>query len=168
MHRSDICIAGGGIIGLSLALELHRRGLSVTVLDRGQPLSEASTAAAGMLAASDPENPAPLRRLADLSLSLYPAFLERLQELSGVRVPFHTGKTLQSDLSASPDTALSRSAHAYSSAALSRRPALHLYRRAQPRSPQPCGSAFCRSSGHDHQPARQYGGTLRAIRQRRR
>jgi glycine oxidase len=104
MHHSDICIAGGGIIGLSLALELHRRGLRVTVLDRGQFLSEASTAAAGMLAASDPENPAPLRRLSDLSLSLYPAFLQRLHELSGIRVPFHTNQTLQSHRHTSADT----------------------------------------------------------------
>src|SRR5580698_3859853 len=74
MHHPDICIAGAGIIGLSLALELHHRGLRVTVLDRSQPLAEASTAAAGMLAAADPDNPPPLRPLADLSLSLSPAF----------------------------------------------------------------------------------------------
>ncbi|MEO8735041.1 MAG: FAD-dependent oxidoreductase [Edaphobacter sp.] len=104
MHRSDFCIAGGGIIGLSLALELHRRGFSVTVLDRGQPLAEASTAAAGMLAASDPDNPPSLRRLSDLSLSLYPAFLDRLHELSGIRVPFQTRTTLQAHLTASPNT----------------------------------------------------------------
>jgi glycine oxidase len=104
MHHSDICIAGGGIIGLSLALELHRRGLRVTVLDQGQFLSEASTAAAGMLAASDPENPAPLRKLSDLSLSLYPAFLHRLQELSGIYVPFHTSQTLQTHHNVSADT----------------------------------------------------------------
>jgi glycine oxidase len=104
MHRSDICIAGAGIIGLSLALELHHRGLSVTVLDQGQPLTEAGTAAAGMLAASDPDNPAPLRKLADLSLSLYPAFLDHLQELSGIAVPFQTSTTLQSHISSSSDT----------------------------------------------------------------
>jgi glycine oxidase len=95
MHRPDICIAGAGIIGLSLALELHHRGLRVTVLDRNHPLAEASTAAAGMLAAADPDNPSPLRPLADLSLSLYPAFLQRLHSLSGLRVPFHTHTTLQ-------------------------------------------------------------------------
>lgn len=104
MHRSDICIAGAGIIGLSLALELHHRGFSVTVLNQGQPLAEASTAAAGMLAAADPDNPAPLRKLSDLSLSLYPAYLERLHALSGVAVPFHTDRTLQSHISSPPDT----------------------------------------------------------------
>lgn len=109
MDRSDICIAGAGIIGLSLALELDRRGLSVTVLDRGQPLAEASTAAAGMLAASDPENPGALRPLSNLSLRLYPAFLDRLCSLSGVGVPFHTVATLQSHL-VTPPNALSSKA----------------------------------------------------------
>ena len=91
----DICIAGAGIIGLSLALELHHRGLHVTVLDQSAPLTEASTAAAGMLAAGDPHNPPQLRSLATLSLSLYPAFLDRLRALSGIRIPFQTHTTLQ-------------------------------------------------------------------------
>ena len=96
MHQPDICIAGAGIIGLSLALELHHRGVHVTVLDRSTPLTEASTAAAGMLAAQDPHNPKLLQPLANLSLSLYPAYLDRLHTLSGIRVPFQTNKTLQS------------------------------------------------------------------------
>ena len=96
MQRPDICIAGAGIIGLSLALELHHRGARVTILDRSTPLSEASTAAAGMLAARDPHNPPQLRPLSNLSLSLYPAFLDRLQSLSGHQVPFQTSITLQS------------------------------------------------------------------------
>ena len=91
----DICIAGAGIIGLSLALELTRRDLRVTVLDQSSPLSEASTAATGMLAANDPHNPPQLRSLSDLSLSLYPGFLDRLRILSGIRVPFQTHTTLQ-------------------------------------------------------------------------
>jgi glycine oxidase len=95
MHHPDICIAGAGILGLSLALELHHRGLHVIVLDRSNPLTEASTAAAGMLAAADPDNPPQLRPLSNLSVSLYPAFLDRLHALSGHRVPFHTHSTLQ-------------------------------------------------------------------------
>jgi glycine oxidase len=96
MHHPYICIAGSGIIGLSLALELHHRGLRVTVLDRNTPLAEASTAAAGMLAAADPDNPPALRPLADLSLSLYPAYLDRIHTLSNHRIPFQTHTTLQS------------------------------------------------------------------------
>jgi glycine oxidase len=95
MQHPDICVAGAGIIGLSLALELHRRGLHVTVLDRSTPLAEASTAAAGMLAIGDPHNPPALRSLADLSLALYPNFLDHLNILSGIRVPFQTNTTLQ-------------------------------------------------------------------------
>jgi glycine oxidase len=95
MHHPDVCIAGAGIIGLSLALELHSLGLRVTVLDRSAPLAEASTAAAGMLAAADTHNPPQLLPLANLSLSLYPIFLDRLYDLSGIRVPFQTQTTLQ-------------------------------------------------------------------------
>src|SRR5207302_11518807 len=57
--------------------------------------SDASDAAAAMLAAGDPHNPLQLRSLADLSLSLYPAFLDGLRDLSGIRVPFQTHATLQ-------------------------------------------------------------------------
>ena len=95
MHHSDFCISGAGIIGLSLALELNRRGATVTVLDQGDPLAEASTAAAGMLAANDPENPSQLHALSNLSNSLYPSYLSYLEALSGIPVPFQTSLTLQ-------------------------------------------------------------------------
>ena len=104
MRHPDICIAGAGIIGLSLALELHHRGVSVTVLDQATPLAEASTAAAGMLAARDPHNPPQLRPLAELSLSLYPAFLDHLHRLSAIRVPFQTLATLQAIPPSVPNT----------------------------------------------------------------
>jgi len=100
MIQPEICIAGAGIIGLSLALELQSRGARVTVLDRGEPLAEASSAAAGMLAAYDPENPPQLLPLSELSISLYPRFLDRLFDLSGLTVPFHTSTTLQAHPSA--------------------------------------------------------------------
>lgn len=95
MSQPDICIAGAGIIGLSLALELHTRGARVSVCDQGDPLAEASTAAAGMLATHDPENPRQLLELSKLSLALYPGYLDRLFQLSGLLVPFHTSTTVQ-------------------------------------------------------------------------
>jgi glycine oxidase len=91
----DYVIAGAGIIGLSLALELERRGASVVVLERDRALAHASTAAAGMLAADDPGNPLALHPLSRLSVSLYPAYLDRIAELSGTQVPFQTTTTLQ-------------------------------------------------------------------------
>ncbi len=97
MPHPDVCIAGAGVIGLSLALELNRRGARVTLIDRGPAISEASGAAAGMLAANDPHNPTLLQPLSDLSLSLYPAFLAQIANLSDVRVPFQTDLTLQAN-----------------------------------------------------------------------
>jgi|UPI00047DCF14 glycine oxidase len=95
MSSPDVCIAGAGIIGLSLALELQSRGARVVVLEQGLPLAEASTAAAGMLAARDPENPPELQSLSELSRALYPRFLDHLFRLSGTTVSFQTSTTLQ-------------------------------------------------------------------------
>ena len=49
---TDVAIVGGGVIGLSCAFELARRGQSVTVIEREQPGFGASTVAAGMLTPS--------------------------------------------------------------------------------------------------------------------
>jgi len=91
----DFLIAGAGIIGLSLALELEARGAQVTVLDAGLALQQTSTAAAGMLAVHDAQNPPALQPLAELSASLYPEFLDRIASLSGSHVPFQTFTTLE-------------------------------------------------------------------------
>ena len=92
---ADIVVVGGGLIGLTIALELHDRGAIVTVIERGHSLAEASTAAAGMLAADDPHNAPELWPLSQLSVQHYPNFLHRIEELSGITVPFQTESTLQ-------------------------------------------------------------------------
>ncbi len=46
---SDVIIIGGGIIGLTLAYRLSGEGVTVTVIERGEPGKEASWAGAGML-----------------------------------------------------------------------------------------------------------------------
>jgi glycine oxidase len=94
-RTSDIVVIGAGLIGLAIALELSDRGAQVTVVDRGQSLGGASTAAAGMLAADDPGNPPELQELSRLSAERYPAFLGRLEALSGIAVPFQTNTTVQ-------------------------------------------------------------------------
>lgn len=92
---SDIVIAGGGIIGLSVALELARNGFRVRVAERGRPMAEASWAAAGMLAAEDPENPEELAPLARYSRALYPQYLSLLEELASRPIPVRTRNAVQ-------------------------------------------------------------------------
>src|ERR1700734_3892384 len=94
-RTSDIVVIGAGLIGLAIALELTDRGANVPVIDRGESLAGASTAAAGMLAANDPGNPPELRELSRMSAERYPAFLARLEALSGIAVPFQTNATIQ-------------------------------------------------------------------------
>jgi glycine oxidase len=93
--RVDAAIAGGGIIGLSLGLELLRRGLTVAIIERGRLMGGASRAAAGMLAVHDLQNPPELLPLAVRSWELYPDYLAQVEELSGRRVPLRTRKALQ-------------------------------------------------------------------------
>ena len=94
-RTSDTVVIGAGLIGLAIALELNDRGAKVTVVDRRHALEGASTAAAGMLAADDPYNPAELRELSRLSARRYPVFLSRLEALSGIAVLFQTKSTVQ-------------------------------------------------------------------------
>ena len=103
MPNPDFVIAGAGIIGLSLALELHARGASVVVLEAGRALEQTSSAAAGMLAVEDHANPPALKPLALLSAQLYPAFLDRIADLAQTRVPFQTTSTLEA-ATENPDT----------------------------------------------------------------
>ena len=65
-------------------------------------MSEASWAAAGMLAGHDPENPAILQTLSELSLSLYPAYIARLESLSKQSIPLRTRFALQGSRSSEP------------------------------------------------------------------
>jgi glycine oxidase len=88
----DAIIIGGGIIGLSLAIALRKRGVSVLVVERGEPGREASYAAAGMIA--DLEAPVPLRALATASAKMYPEFVHELQDESGVNVDLRSQGTL--------------------------------------------------------------------------
>lgn len=80
MGVPHILIAGGGVIGLAIALELRSRqpACLVSVVDRPAMAGVASRAAAGMLAPySEFRCDSPLFRLCRASLEAYPAFLGR-------------------------------------------------------------------------------------------
>jgi glycine oxidase len=92
----DAVIAGAGLIGGAIALELARAGVRVAVFDQGEPGREASWAGAGILSPA-PENPAtiPLVPLGKASMALYPEFVARVEEISGQQVGFRAKGTLE-------------------------------------------------------------------------
>jgi glycine oxidase len=90
----DTIIIGGGIIGLSLALALRKRGATVLVVERGEPGREASHAAGGMLVDCSLETPAALQPLAIASARMYPEFAQELQFESGMHVDLRDHGTI--------------------------------------------------------------------------
>ncbi len=97
METAEVIVAGGGIIGLSTALELARHGFQVRVLEKGRAMSEASWAAAGMLSPHDPAHPPELAKLAELSIRLYPEYLSTVEKLSGRSVRLRTQAAISTD-----------------------------------------------------------------------
>lgn len=94
--NSDVLIIGGGIIGLAIARELHKKGVGkITILERGAVGMESSHAAAGMLAPH-----AETDRLDDFfffcheSSKLYPDFAAEIFEETGVDIELDREGTL--------------------------------------------------------------------------
>ena len=94
MKAWDAIVIGGGIIGLSLAISLRKQGLRILIVERGEPGRESSHAAAGMLAGSGLEIPAPLRALAEESARLYPEFVYGIEDESGTKVDLREHGTI--------------------------------------------------------------------------
>jgi glycine oxidase len=96
MKKFDAAIAGGGLIGGAIALELARAGLRVGVFDRQEPGKEASWAGAGIISPA-PEGPAmiPLVSLGKASLALYPEFVAMVEEIYGESVGYRPKGTLE-------------------------------------------------------------------------
>ncbi len=95
MKSFDVAIAGGGLIGAAIALELAQAGLRVGVFDRGEPGREASWASAGILSPA-PENlgAIPMVPLGKASMALYPEFVAAVEEISGQSTGFRPKGTV--------------------------------------------------------------------------
>jgi glycine oxidase len=96
MKKYDAAIAGGGVIGGAIALELARAGLRVAVFERQQPGQEASWASAGILSPA-PENPGmvALVPLGKASLALYPEYVAQVEGISGKSTGFRPKGTIE-------------------------------------------------------------------------
>jgi glycine oxidase len=90
----DVIIIGGGIIGLSLAIALRKRGATVLVVERGEPAREASHAAGGMLVDCPLETLQALQPLATASARMYPEFAHELELESGMKVDLRDQGTI--------------------------------------------------------------------------
>src|SRR5205807_3894412 len=103
MKKFDAAIAGGGVVGGAIALELARAGLRVAVFDRQKLGQEASWASAGIISPA-PENPGMIAtvELAKRSAALYPEFVAQVEEISGQRTGYRRKGTMEAIFRATP------------------------------------------------------------------
>ena len=86
----DVIVIGGGVIGLSIAWELARHGVSVQVLEQGLFGQEASWAGAGILPPGNPDQANTVEtRLRGGSHLLWPEWTEALRSQTGIDNGFH-------------------------------------------------------------------------------
>jgi glycine oxidase len=90
----DVIVIGGGLIGLSLAIALRKRGATVLVVERGEPGREASHAAGGMLVDCPLETAPALQQLATASAKMYPEFAHELEVEWGMKVDLRDQGTI--------------------------------------------------------------------------
>ncbi len=96
MKLYDAVVAGGGLIGASIAFELAAEGLSVAVFDAQHPGREASWASAGMISpAPESSEMASLLPISMASVRLYPEFIQRVEELSSRTVGYRKDGALE-------------------------------------------------------------------------
>lgn len=94
--KSEVLIIGGGVIGLSIARELHKSGMrQITLLEKGVCGEEASWAAGGMLGPQAELNETGhFFDLCRRSHDLYPAFATDLLDETGIDIELDRSGTL--------------------------------------------------------------------------
>jgi len=92
----DAVIAGGGVIGATIALELVEAGLRVGIFDAREPGREASWASAGMIApAPESAEMTPFVPMSVTSAAMYPELVRKVEQLSGMSVGFRKDGALE-------------------------------------------------------------------------
>ena len=84
-NSSDVLIAGGGIIGCSIAYHLAQLGIKSTIIERESIGSQASGAATGLLVAlKEAGAPEPFTRLIEESCKRHKEIIPEVEELSKI------------------------------------------------------------------------------------
>lgn len=93
---TEVLIIGGGVIGMTIARELHKRGVrSIRLIEKGRCGEESSWAAAGMLGAqAETDEPGDMMRLCVDSRALYPRFAAELLDETGIDIELDRKGTL--------------------------------------------------------------------------
>lgn len=106
---TDVLIIGGGVIGLSIAREVARRRVSVTLVERGRFGGESTHAAAGMLAPqAEAETDDDFFHLACVSREMYAKFALELYDESDIDIELDTTGTLYLALNEMDEMAITR------------------------------------------------------------
>ena len=85
----DVAIIGGGINGSSIAYQLSKMGKKVIIIEKDRLACQASSAAAGMLAAqAEIEQDGPLFQLALKSQAMFSTLSSELYEYTGIDIEF--------------------------------------------------------------------------------
>jgi len=92
----EVLIIGGGVIGLSIARELHIRGIDcITLIEKNACGREASWAAAGMLSPDiETLESGEFHAMCTRSRDLYPGFAEALIQQTGIDIELDRAGTL--------------------------------------------------------------------------
>ena len=86
---SDVVIVGGGVIGCAIAYFLSKQQMTVTILEQGEIGSQASGAAAGLLAPLGPlSGPGPLADLVLAAFATFPSLIAELEEATGLHLGY--------------------------------------------------------------------------------
>ncbi len=85
----DAIVVGGGINGSSIAYQLAKRGKKVLIIEKGTLACQASSAAAGMLAAqAEIEHDGPFFQIALKSQAMFPEITRELLKYTGIDIEF--------------------------------------------------------------------------------
>jgi glycine oxidase len=91
-----IVVVGGGVMGCATALELSKRGVSdLLVLERAVPGAEASSAAAGMLAAQIESKDDEERARYVKARAAYAGWAEELRALTGIDIAYRKSGAIE-------------------------------------------------------------------------